>query len=576
MNRHLSLLTACLGLSVALAVPAFAQTDGALGEDLPATAAADASLPAQELSPRVLYTFLLAEIAGARGQVDVSLQAYLDLAQRTRDPRIAKRAVEVALFARDTQAAAEAARIWAEAEPESGEARRVLANVLSGGAEELDQVQIQLARLLAQSPEQIENHLMSLNRAFARVTDKAAVKEIIHRLTEPYADRPEAHFARAQAAIATDDEMESLAAIETALKLRPDWEPAILFKAQLLAQGDAPDDALALLKAHLDRNPESRSTRLTYARALVSAREFDAARDQFRTLLDAAPEDRDLMYAVGLLSAQLEDYDAAVPLLERALEAGHPEANGIRLNLGQIAERRNDPARALQWYRSVEQGRNHLDAQVRIASVLAGEGKLKEAREHLQRIDADEDTRKRLRIAEAQLLRTAGNESEAFALLDAELRQTPDDPDLLYESAMLAEQMGSTGVMEGRLRKLIALKPDHAHAHNALGYSLADRGERLEEAESLITRALELTPGDPFILDSMGWVRFRRGNPEEALRHLERAYGLRPDPEIAAHLGEVLWAMKREADATRVWNEALRAHPDNSVLKNVMQRFDNR
>lgn len=576
MNRNLSLLTACLGLSVALTVPAFAQTDDAVGEELPAAAAADTSLPTQDLSPRVLYTFLLAEIAGARGQVDISLQAYLDLAQRTRDPRIARRAVEVALFARDTQAAAEAARIWVEAEPESGEARRVLANVLSGGAGELDQVQIQLARLLAQSPEQIENHLMSLNRAFARVPDKAAVKEVIHRLTEPYASRPEAHFARAQSAIAADDEMESLAAIETALKLRPDWEPAILFKAQLLAQSDAPDEAIALLKAHLNRNPESRNTRLTYARALVSAREFDAARDQFRTLLDSAPDDRDLMYAVGLLSAQLEDYDGAVPLLEGALQAGHPEADGIRLNLGQIAERRGDPERALQWYRSVEQGRNHLDAQVRIASVLASQGKLKEAREHLQRVDADEDTRKRLRIAEAQLLRTAGQGPEAFALLDEELQRTPDDPDLLYESAMLAEQMGKIDVMEGRLRKLIALKPDHAHAYNALGYSLADRGERLEEAESLITRALELTPGDPFILDSMGWVRFRRGNPEEALRHLERAYGMRPDPEIAAHLGEVLWAMKREADATRVWNEALRAHPDNTVLKSVIQRFDSK
>jgi Flp pilus assembly protein TadD len=141
---------------------------------------------------------------------------------------------------------------------------------------------------------------------------------------------------------------------------------------------------------------------------------------------------------------------------------------------------------------------------------------------------------------------------------------------------MLAELMGKADIMEGRLRKLIALKPDHAHAHNALGYSLADRGVRLEEAESLIARALELTPGDPFILDSMGWVRFRRGDPEAALGHLERAYGMRPDPEIAAHLGEVLWTLKREADAARIWNEALRAHPDNAVLKSVMQRFGSR
>lgn len=577
MNRNLSLLTACLGLGVALAFPAFAQPAGPAGSAPAATvAAATTSVPGEELSPRVLYTFLLAEIAGARGQLDISVQAYLDLAQRTRDPRIARRAVEVALFARDAQAATEAARVWAEVEPESEEARRVLAGVLSGGAGELEQVQIQLARLLAQSPEQIENHLMGLNRAFARVSDKAAVKEVIDRLTEPYTDRPEAHFARAQAAVAVNDDLESLAAIETALKLRADWEPAILFKAQLLAQTNAPEEALALLSAHLERNPESRSTRLTYARALVSARQFDAAREEFRTLLDSAPDDRDLLYAVGLLSAQLEDFDAAAPLLERALAAGHPEADGIRLNLGQIAERQEDPERALRWYRSVEPGRSHLDAQVRIASTLARQGKLKEAREHLQGVEADEDTRKRLRIAEAQLLRTAGHEAEAFRLLDDELQQSPDDPDLLYESSMLAELTGQAGVMEQRLRKLIALKPDHAHAYNALGYSLADRGERLEEAQSLIARALELTPGDPFILDSMGWVRFRQGDSEEALGHLERAYELRPDPEIAAHLGEVLWSMNRQADATRVWDEALRAYPDNPVLKNVMQRFGKR
>jgi tetratricopeptide (TPR) repeat protein len=576
MNRNFFFPAACLGLALALAVPSFAQTDEGTADAAPTDTAPLASLPEQELSPRTLYTFLLAEIAGARGQVGVSLQAYLDLARRTRDPRIARRAVEIALFARDMPAATEAARLWTETEPDSDEARRVLAGVLAGGSGQLEQVQLQLARLLAQSPEQIDTHLLGLNRAFARVADKRAVKAVITRLTEPYVDRPEAHFARAQASMAASDELGALAAIETALKLRPDWEPAILFKAQVLAQSNAADDALALLKAHLERRPDSQTARLSYARALVTARQFDAARNEFRTLLDAAPDDRDLLYAVGLLSAQLEDFDAATPLLERALAAGHPEADGIRLNLGQIAERRENFDGALRWYRSIEPGRQYLDAQIRIAATLAHQGKLQEAREHLKNVEADDETRKRLRLVEAQLLRSVGHESEAYELLDDALQKSPNDPDLLYESSMLAELMGKADIMEGRLRKLIALKPDHAHAHNALGYSLADRGVRLEEAESLIARALELTPGDPFILDSMGWVRFRRGDPEAALGHLERAYGMRPDPEIAAHLGEVLWTLKREADAARIWNEALRAHPDNAVLKSVMQRFGSR
>lgn len=568
MNRIFPLLATSLGLAIATAFPALAQTAEPAG-----TPVAASPLPEQALTPRTLYTFLLAEIAGARGEVDISVQAYADLAQRTRDPRIARRALEIALFARNLPAATEAARIWSETDPSSEEARRVLTGLLAGGDGQLEQVQAQLARMLSQSPEHIDNHLMGLNRAFGRVQDKQAVRTIVLRLTEPYADRPEAHFARAQAAIAAADHMESLAAIETALGLRPDWEPAILFKAQLLSQTGAMQEATRLVKGYVERHPESRNARLAYARALVSSRQFDEARSEFRSLLATAPEDRELMYAVGLLSAQLEDYETAVTQLERALAAGHPEADGIRMNLGQIAERRNDTDGALRWYRAVGAGPQHVEAQLRVASVLARQGKLQQAREHLQATKGDDADRKRLLMAESQLLRSAGQEAEAFELIDDALRHSPDDHELLYESSMLAESLGRLEVMEGRLRKLIALQPDHAHAYNALGYALADRGQRLDEAEALIARALELTPNDPFILDSMGWVRFRRSDLPAALNHLERAYGIRQDPEIAAHLGEVLWTLERRTDATRLWDEALKTHPDNPALKEVVKRL---
>ncbi|AYH42561.1 tetratricopeptide repeat protein [Azoarcus sp. DN11] len=568
MNRLLSLFTSGLGLAVALAFPISAQATPSPEE--PATA----SLPAQELTPRTLYTFLLAEIAGARGEIGVAVQAYADLAQRTRDPRIARRAMEVALYARNMPAAIDAARIWSEADPSSDEARRILAGLLAGGDGQLEQVQAQLARLLAESPENIDNHLMGLNRAFSRVQDKEAVKGIIMRLTDPYTGHPEAYFARAQAAIAAGDAMESVASIDTALRMRPDWEPAVLFKAQLLSQSGAMQEAMRIVTDYLQRHPDSRNARLAHARALVSTRQFEAARQEFRQLLDSAPDDRELMYAVGLLSAQLEDYDTAATQLEHALNAGHPDEDSIRFNLGQVAERRKDSATALRWYRAVEPGPQYLDAQLRIASILARDGNVAEAREHLHRVrTADEADRKRLLLAEAQILRTAGKEAEAFELVDGALSKNEDDTDLLYESSMLAESLGKLEVMEGRLRKLIALRPEFAHAYNALGYSFADRGVRLEEAEALIVRALELTPDDPFILDSMGWVRFRRNDPTGALAHLEKAYGLRQDPEIAAHLGEVLWNLKRPADASRVWDEALKNNPDNDALKSVVKRL---
>lgn len=572
MNRTLPLLTAGLGLAITLAFPlaAHAQPSAATSSG-PAQQAA--TPPEQELSARILYTFLLAEIAGARGELGISLQAYMDLAQRTQDPRIARRATEIALFARNTQAASEAARIWAKTDPSSEEAKRVLAGVLAGGDGQLEQVQGQLARLLASAPEQIENHLLGLNRAFTRVADKQAVRTVINNLTEPYLNHPEAHFARAQAAITADDAIDALAEIDNALQLRADWEPATLFKSQLLSQSGADAESLKLLEDYLGRKPDSRNARLSYARALVSAKQFDPARREFRSLLEAAPEDRDLMYAVGLLSAQLDDFDTATPLLAGALKAQHPESNSIRLNLGQIADRNGRPDEAIKWYGDVEQGQHYVDAQFRIANILAQQGKMDAARKHLQALQTTESTRSRLILAEAQMLRNAGQTQEAYSVIDNGLRDDPDNADMLYESAMLAERLGKLQVMEGRLRKLIALDPDHAHAHNALGYSFADRGVNLEEAEALIIRALELTPNDPFILDSLGWVRFRRGDSAEALTHLERAYGLRPDPEIAAHIGEVLWTLDRRQDASRIWSEALEAHPENSALKEAMQRL---
>lgn len=573
MTASLSLqfgrIASCLGLSLWLALPLAARAQPS--ED--ADEAPAAHLPAQALTAQTLYQFLLAEIAGARGELGLSVQAYLELARRTADPRIARRAAEIALYARNFEAAAEAARLWALADPDSDDARHLLAGVLAGGSDRPDSVLLHFARLLAETPHQLPHNLMSLNRALARVGDKAAALRMVERLTEPYLSYREAHFARAQAAAIAQDPDEALAAIDGALELDPDWEPAVLFKSQLLQQAGAADDALHLIQDHLQRHPESRNSRLMHARLLVATQQFDAARAQFRALLASAPEDRDLINAVALLSAQLGDLDEAERLFEQALAAGHPDADPIRLNLAQIAERRGDIEGALARYRTVEGAEHLIEARVRAAQLLARHGRLDEARQQLDPAQADEPTRKRLRLAEAQLLRDANQLAAALDVLDQGLQTAPDDPDLLYESAMIAERLDRLEVMEGRLRKLIALVPKHAHAYNALGYSLADRGLRLDEAQSLIERALELLPDDPFILDSMGWVRFRRGDPAGALPHLERAYALRADPEIAAHLGEVLWHLGRRTEAQRIWDEALAAHPNHRALQDTIERL---
>lgn len=569
MNCNFSVLFRSIALALCLA-PA-AATWAADPPDLAAGVAIETGHP---LTAEALYLLLLAEIAGARGEIDVSAEAYTQLARRTQDPRIARRATEIALFARNTPLAIEAARIWSEAEPQSEDARRILAGVLaSGGGERLDEVQIELARILANDSEQLEQNLLGLNRALARLQNKETVRAIVNRLTEPYLKEPAAHFARAQASVGVDDNRGALASISKALELRPYWEPATIFKAQILIQLGSPAEANKVLADLVEHEPDNANARLAYARSLVSAQNLPEARRQFQALLDANPGDRDMLFAVALVSFQLDDLETAADLFEQTLVAGHPEADGIRLNLGNIAERRKDDETALRWYRAVGPGRQHLDAQLRIAFILARSGQVEEARAQLQSVEADETGRKRALIAEAALLRDAERHEEALEVLETALKSRPDDPDLLYESAMVAERLDRVDLMEDHLRKLIELQPDHAHAYNALGYSLADRGLRLNEAQTLIEKALELEPDDPFILDSMGWVRFRLDDLQGALAHLERAYGLRADPEIAAHLGEVLWALGRKDEARQMWNTALSEHPDNSALADTVKRF---
>ena len=548
-----------------------------LGAAASMASAADASsvggpLPAQELTPRTVYQFLLAEIAGARGQISLSAQLYLELARSTRDPRVARRATEIAMFSRNPQLAGEAARLWVETAPDSEEARRVFAGV-GGGSGNLEHIQTQLARALAQSNGRTGQNLLGLNRALAGIPDKQAVQRIVHRLTEPYLELPEAHVARAHAAMVAEEPMQALGAVDTALQLRPGWEPALLLKAQILQHTGAADEAARQLEAELARNPDSASLRLSYARALVSAQRFEEARATFRQLLAASPNDAELLYAVGLLSMQVNDGAEAESHYLRALDAGHPQPDLIRLQLGQLADKRGEGTLARKWFGEVSDERHRPEAVIRSAHSLVREGQLDGARTLLRAQPGNDATQQRYLLAEAQLLRDADRATEALAILDEALRSNPDDTDLLYEAAMLDDRVGRIELMETRLRRVIELQPDHAHAHNALGYSLADRNIRLEEAEALIERALELSPDDPFILDSMGWVRFRRGDAAGALVHLQRAYGIRPDAEIAAHLGEVLWSLERRDEAQRILDEALKAHPSNSLLTDTLRRL---
>ena len=571
------LLAACAQVPVQEAPPA-----AAINEDEPEHAVSSAaatpalpartSLPNQDLTEAVLYEYLLAEIAGQRGSVGLSAQAYADLAKRTRDPRIAKRATEIALYARMPNAAIDAAKIWYDTEPSSMQALQTLTSLLIN-AKRNEEALPYLQKLLAADGNKAADGFLQLSRLLGSNQDKALTLKLVQQLAQPYPKLAQAHFAVAQAAAAAEQNELAIAEVRAASELKPDWELAAMLEAQLLQRQS---NALALqrLATFLDRHPKAKDARMSYARVLVAERRYPEARVEFQTLSKDFPDNVDVVFAVGVLSLQLQDYALAEANFKRLLLLPYREKNTVRLYLGQIAEEQKNYPEALRWYNEVARGEQYLQAQSRYALVLNKQGNLEAARAHLRQVEVDSDqSRTQLLLTEAQMLRDANRTREAFDLIGGALASMPDQPELLYDYAMLAEKLERLDLLEQNLTKLISLQPDHAHAYNALGYSLADRNLRLPEAQALIEKALQLAPDDPFIIDSMGWLLFRTGKNQQALEYLKKAYSARPDPEIAAHLGEVLWVAGERVEAERIWIEAVKKMPGNDALNSTIKRF---
>jgi tetratricopeptide (TPR) repeat protein len=564
MSRLLRSLLLTAAISSAFAAPVLAATPA----DKPVASARTVHMDG--LTPQVLYQFLIAEIATQRGQFGLAASAYADLAKTTRNARVARRAAEIGLHTRQFDFALESARIWNEVEPDEPAARQILANVLAA-TNRIEEFTSALEKDLAAAGPQLDIMLLNLNRLLARFPDKIATQRLIEQVTVPYIGRPEAHFARAQAALVVHSPERARQSIDEALRLRPEWEMAAVFKAQQMQSGT---ERAEFLQKYLADNPNAQEARLSYARTLVGEKRYVESLNEFRSLLTSHPDNSDVINAVGILSLQLENPKEAEIHFRRLLELGKGDLNPVRFYLGQIVEDGKNFDEALKLYDAIDGGEHQTAALLRGAQILYKQGKLDEARQRLQKARALlPHEAPQLLIAESQLLRDAGRNEDALKLLQTGLEANPEQAELLYEVALAAERVNRLTDAEAYLRRLIKLKPESPQAYNALGYTLADRGERLDEAEQLIDTALKLTPDDPFILDSKGWVQFRKGKHDEALVLLRRAYSLRPDPEIVAHIGEVLWAMGKHDEASALWRDAAKTHPANAVLSATIKRF---
>lgn len=550
-----------LALGLILAVPGQAAAPG------------KGTTPAEDnVLARTVFFSLLGDLALHRGDTRLAVEAWSDLAKRTRDPAALARATEVAGFARQYEQALELASIWLEVEPDSTRARQTQSSLLVL-ANRLDELAPQLAILLERDKPNLAANLMHLNRMLARHENKKAVQQLVEKLAAPYETLPEAHFAVAQASANAGDIMGALVALERALLLRPDWETAALARAQLQARQSSAS-AIAGLSEFVERQPAASEARLALARLLIGEKRFPDARQHFDRLLKDNPDNPEIIYPIAMLALQQGDASTGRQQLERLLKSDFPDKSSVHFFLGQLDQEQKKLQAALEHYGQVTSGNQFIAARARSAQILLQQGKPDEARELLHNTrGGSAEERTQLTLAEAQLLRDAGRHADAYTALAGALADQPDNTDILYDAALTAERSGRPELLEQHLKHLLSLRPDHAHALNALGYSLADRNLRLDEAFDLITRALVILPDDPFITDSLGWVQFRQGRLEEALATLERAYRHRPDPEIAAHLGEVLWTLGRREDARRLLDEAARQHPDNEALASTIKKL---
>ncbi|MCM2345386.1 tetratricopeptide repeat protein [Acidovorax soli] len=542
-------------------------------------------IPSAQLDAELFYEIFLGELTTQSGDPGAGYSLMLEAARRSGESALYRRAADIALQARSGDYALAAARAWKEAQPQSREANRYTLQILIA-LNRIGETPELLRQELAQVPAASKaSALSALPPMYGRASDKSLAANVVERaLTDELlhpATGPAAWTALGRMRLAAGNKAGALDAARQAVTLDAANAVAMPLALELMEEG-VPEAEL-LVTTHLAKHPDP-DLRTAYARVLLGQQRYPAARQQLETVTRDKPDLREAWLALATLQFQDNRLRNAEKSLQRYMELTNAATSDPDLQRrgltqayllsAQIAEKNKDYAAAESWLGRIENSEEMLSAQRRRASLLAQQGKLSQARALLRGLPGNTPSHARMKLqAEVQLLQEMRLYKEALAVQAELVAQDPEDNELVYDQAMLAEKSGDPTMMEQLLRQLIERKPDYHHAYNALGYALAERGLRLEEAKALISKALEYAPGDPFITDSLGWVEFRLGNSTESLRLLSIAFKARPDAEIAAHLGEVLWSTGNRAQASSVWREGLRLNPDNETLKDTLKRL---
>ena len=538
-------------------------------------AATDASLREPTvLSGELLYEVIVGEISAQRGNTEESVSALLRAAEMARDHRLAARATQLAVKAGKLEEARAAATIWIELDPDETRANDALIRILLGLGRSEEAIE-RLEEIIRKAGQEVG----PVYRRIAQMLGYPDVGDgltLYDRLLRHHPNQFEAQLGRADVARRHKAPEVAMLAIEEALKLSPGNERAAKIKMELLIADNDLQGLSAFADLFLTTYPGATAFRLQYGQHLVDLGELARALEHLLRVVDEQPENAEALFTTALVSAELDGYAAAVGYLERFV-ALQPTSNSdiARLYLAELETKLGHYQRAEKWYHSLTGEKHRLQVQLGLAKILSEQQGVDSAIEFLQGVEPEsEDQYEELILAGEALLREAGRLAEAKEMLDRAMDEQPENPRFLYQRGLITATMGRLEEHEQDMRRLIQIEPDNPHAYNALGYTLADKTDRLDEALELISRALELRPDDPFILDSIGWVHFRLGNHEQAINYLQQAFELFPDAEIAAHLGEVNWVSGGRERAREIWGHAYEENPDSSVLKETMQRLD--
>ncbi|MAL02229.1 MAG: hypothetical protein CL536_08840 [Alcaligenaceae bacterium] len=544
------------------------------------------SLPSVNLTGEMLYKLLVAEFAAQRGEMGVATDVFYELARTTSDPRLAKRAFQYAMVARNFPKANRAAQLWALIAPNDPEAvASSLAMSASNGETE------GLADALWKRIENAQDKEVAIGQAAAivsKLNDRTAAYDILRSaLRDPVQNLPVTWLALSDMAWAARDPGRALAHAERAQQLDPASEPAAQRILEYGLKVD-PDAAISAAQRYLERYPQADDLGLLLVRRLTEVGRVDQALMQVQAMREAAPENFDLLYTEAEVNARSERYDQAQALLNEYIAVqmqrresiddkasnAIADASDARLMLVRIAERQGNLEEAIEQLSLIDDPSLIFQSQIHKAVLYGRMGKLEQARGVIDTIAPQNDQERTVAaLTLASIYRDAGRTDLAVETLEKADKALPDTPEIKYDLGMLYERQGKYDAFEKMMRRIIELTPDDANAYNSLGYTFVEQNTQLDEAQALLEKALQLEPDNPYILDSVGWYFYRAGDYESALQYLQRSFEILPEAEVAAHLGEVLWVMGRKDEARDIWAQGKQKDAGNETLLKTIERL---